>query len=158
MRTEKHVGYYILSGVVVAMLLLGTGCSTLSSRAGRADGTRTSMPLTEWVDRELAPYIAGKMGKHPKFKGEPFFVVAMKGENINSEIDDLTRQIRDRVLEELKSSPGVEIVWRPSVRPWNHHRTLSDVNCNDLRKISYYIGLDIGLTPVDRQLSVKVVH
>ena len=146
----------ILIGILTAMTLFATGCAHHASRAGRADGTQADMPLLSWVDTELSPYIAKEMGQHPKFKGEPFFVVAMKGENISPEIDDLTRQIRDRILEALKSSPGVEIVWRPSVRPWQHHRRLDEVNCTDIREITYYIGLEIGLTPVDHALFVKV--
>ncbi|CCK80700.1 hypothetical protein [Desulfobacula toluolica] len=155
MRTHHQAEYRVIA-LMTFIMLSGIGCTSLTTGNNSMDRMQSSIPLFTWVDRELAPYIAQKMGKHPKFKGEPFFIVAMKGDNIKSEIDDLTLQIRTRVLEVLKSSPGVEIVWRPSAKPWEHHRTLRDVNCSDMRKISYYIGLDIGMTPVNQQLTVKV--
>ena len=80
----------------------------------------------------------------------------MRGDDVQAEIDDLTAELRERVVEGLMREAGIQLAWRPAVKPWRHHRSLSDVECGELRHIRYYVGIDAGLTPVDRRLNVRV--
>ncbi|MBW1816499.1 MAG: DUF4384 domain-containing protein [Deltaproteobacteria bacterium] len=133
----------------------------VASCAGTApqQGPETAPPATHlnrWVDEVLSPYLVEQLGGHPKFKGRPFLIVRMKGDDVQAEIDDLTAQIREKVIDALMARPGINLVWRPAVQPWRHHRTLEDVTCGDYRKLRFYVGIDTGLTKVDRRLYVKV--
>ena len=115
-----------------------------------------SANLNRWVEEILSPYLVEQLGAHPKFKGRPFFIVRMKGDDVQAEIDDLTGQIREKIMDALMARPGINLAWRPAVRPWRHHQTLEDVTCGDYRKLEFYVGIDTGLTKVDRRLYVKV--
>jgi len=115
-----------------------------------------SNSLNTWVDQSLIPYLTEQISLHPKFKGEPFLIVSMKEDDIRPEINDLTRQIRNRIKDALITKPGVNLVWRPSVKPWGHQRRLGDVECDEGRKINFYLGIDTGFTPVDNMLYVKI--
>ncbi len=129
----------------------------LSACAKRVpDGNVESMPFDMWVENKLVPHIVEMLDKHPMFKGQPFLLVSMKGDEVQSEIDDLSSHIRDKIRDGLMSMPGVPIAWRPAVKPWTHHRKLADIECAEYRKIRFYIGIDVGLRKLDQELCVKV--
>ncbi len=89
-------------------------------------------------------------------KGSPFCWSVCKVTHIQPHIDDLTDQIRQKIMDALLKQPGLDLSWRPAIRPWRHHRSLEEVSCGDFRKIHYYVGIDCGLTRVERHLYVKV--
>lgn len=112
--------------------------------------------LDIWLEKTLIPYLSQQLGHHPRFKGQRVLLVRMKGDNVQARIDDLTSQIREKIIDTLLKEPGLDLAWRPAIRPLNHHQSLEDVSCVDHRKIHYYIGIDSGLTKVERNLYVKV--
>jgi hypothetical protein len=112
--------------------------------------------LDTWVEKTLIPYLVEQLGDHPRFKGQPVLLVDMKGDDVQARIDDLTAQIRGTILDALLKKPGLDLAWRPGIRAWKHHRSLEDISCGDYRNIYYYVGIDCGLTTVERNLYVKV--
>ncbi len=123
-----------------ALLLLATllsGCVTAPTR-----GQQTPSDLNDWVEQALNPYLAEQLGRHPKFKGQPFLLVAMKGDEVEADIDRLRDEVRVRVFDHLLNVPGVNAAWRPAVRPWRHHRTLAELQCNEADSVRYYIGIE----------------
>ncbi len=122
----------------------------------RATSLKSAPTLDQWIDNELVPYLIEHLTRHPRFMGQPFLIVSLKGDDVQADIDDLTDQIREKVMDALLTEPGIHLAWRPSVKSFQHHRRLADVACMDDKRIRYYIGIDSNLTKVDRNLSVKV--
>jgi hypothetical protein len=112
--------------------------------------------LDSWLEDDLIPYLLLQFGQHPRFKGQPVLLVDMQSDNVQPRIDDLTGLIRGRIIDALLKKSGLDLAWRPSIRPWQHHQRLEDVSCVDSRKVHYYVGIDCGLTGDKRNLYVKV--
>ena len=135
-------------------LLLLAGCSQNSLRP---DHDRPSS-LQGWVDTELAPYVSQQFGQHPRFKGEPVIVVRLSGDDIQPDIDGLTRNIRDQLMDGLLKTPGVHVPWQPQQQQAQHHRRLDQVQCGRRRDASYFIGIEITRTATAQyRVSVRVL-
>ena len=118
---------------------------------------RTTGPsLDTWLEDTLIPYLLQQLGQHPRFKGQPVLLVSMHAADVQSHIDDLTEQIREKIMDSLLKAPGLDLSWRPLIRSWKHQPGLEDVSCGDDPKIHYYIGIDCRLTRVEGRLQVKV--
>ncbi len=139
-------------------LCICLGLSACSQHAiVRDNDPRSDTPaLDAWLDSTLIPYLVLQLGRHPRFKGQPVLLVRMQGDHIQPHLDDMTNQIRQKIMDALLKQPGLQLSWRPEIRPWRHHRSLEEVSCGDFRKIHYYIGIDAGLTWVESHLYVKI--
>jgi len=134
--------------------LLTAGCSQTPLRSG--DGTQSS--LQDWVATELAPYVSQQLGQHPRFKGEPVIIVRLDGDDIQPDIDGLTRNMRDQLMDSLLKTPGVHVPWQPQQQQAQHHRRLDQVQCGRRRDASYYIGIEITRTATARfRVSVRAL-
>ena len=125
-----------------ALLLLVVGCSHNPLRLEDNAGSS----LQHWVDTDLAPYVSQQLGQHPRFKGEPVIVVRLDGDDIQPDIDGLTRSIRDQLMGSLLQTPGVNLPWQPQQQQAQHHRRLDQLQCGRSRDASYYIGIEIART------------
>jgi hypothetical protein len=134
--TWRHTVFTLL------LLLLAAGCSQQPLRSGH--GKQSS--LQDWVNTELAPYVSQQLGQHPRFKGEPVIIVRLDGDDIQPDIDALTRSIRDRLMDSLLKTPGVHVPWQPQQQQAQHHRRLDQVRCGRLRDASYFVGIEIVRT------------
>jgi hypothetical protein len=130
----------------VLALLLASGCSQQPLRPDHG----TPSALQDWVDSELAPYVVQQLGQHPRFRGEPVIVVRLDGDDIQSNIDGLTRDIRDQLMDSLLKTPGVVVPWQPRQQQAQHHRRLDQVQCGRIHDASYYIGIEISRTATAR--------
>lgn len=130
----------------VVWLVAFTACAGPPDKRFTVGGA-TDAGLYRWIDEELGPYLATQLTRHPRFKGEPVLVVGMNGANVRADIDALTRSVRTRVMDQLLSEPGINLVWRPALRPWQHHRTEPPRDCNNTTQANYYIGIEITPTP-----------
>ncbi|ADE14664.1 hypothetical protein Nhal_1523 [Nitrosococcus halophilus Nc 4] len=137
---------------LLSCALVVTACTVISHSGNQG----TPSELTQWVDTELVPYVAKHLSQHPKFKNQSFLVVSIKGDDIQPEIDDLTRYVRDRMMGALLDTPGVNPLWRPATRPWQHPRRLADLACGEFSQARYYIGVDIHSSPLDKTVEVSV--
>jgi hypothetical protein len=143
----------VTMGFIVLLCL--SACAGLNAR--NENYRRPDPPLLEiWLEETLVPYLVRQFSQHPRFKGQPVLLVRMQGENISDDIDDLTQQIREKITDALLQENGLNLVWRPTIKPWRHQRSLVDLSCGDGGRVRYYIGIDTGLSQVNRELYVKV--
>lgn len=105
--------------------------------------------LAFWMDQKLCPDLIRQLGRHPKFKGEPFAIIKMTGNRPESRIDDLTREIRDKIIVSLGACSDQDFICITDQDKTSQNQSI-------LKKPRYYIGIDTGLTPVDKELFVKV--
>jgi hypothetical protein len=139
---------------VLLILLLTAGCSQTAVRSG--DSTESS--LQNWIDTELAPYVSQQLGQHPRFRGEPVIIVRLNGDDIQPDIDGLTRNMRDQLMDSLLKTPGVTLPWQPQQQQAQHHRRLDQVQCGRIRDANYFIGIDITRTATARfRVSVRAL-
>ena len=155
MNTMENIKVKMLPVLVFCVWAGLCGC-TRHHVASKVERPSDSPTLEFWLDHTLIPYLAEQLSQHPRFKQQPILLVRMQGDNVQSHIDDLTDQIRERIMDGLLNQPNLDISWRPAIQPWKHHLKLEEVYCGDFRKIHYYIAIDCGLTRVDEQLYVRV--
>jgi len=136
------------------MCFLTSGCATVPKTDNREMIKEIS--LNDWVNQTAIPYLTKELGNHPRFKGEPFLIVSMDKDKIDTEINELTVQIREQIIDGLLTTPGIALIWRPSFTPWEHHTNLEDVKCNTVVKEKYYVTLDTAISPVNGNLNVKI--
>jgi len=141
---------------VVFLIWLG-----LSSCAGHPESRDLNSyaahpSLNIWLENSLIPYLQQQFTQHPRFKGHPVLLVRMQGENVLPQIDDLTEQTRQKIVDALLKKPGLQLAWRPTVKPWKHQQTFEEITCEGYSDVAYYIGIDAGLSTVNRKLYVKV--
>jgi len=132
-------------------LLLAAGCNQSQLRP---DQDKQSS-LQAWADTELAAYVSQQLAQHPRFKGEPVIIVRLDGDDIQPDIDGLTRNIREQLMDSLLKTPGIHLPWQPQQRQAEHHRRLDRVQCGRRRDASYFIGIEIART-VGTQFRVSV--
>ena len=112
--------------------------------------------LNQWVNGELIPYAVKQLSSHPKFKHQSVLIVSMEGDQIQADIDDLTRDIRQRLVDALLETPGIHLVWHPGVSASRDYRRADDIPCVESRKIRYYVGLDVDFSPWNGTLEVSL--
>lgn len=150
-------------------------CMFLASMAGCVAHERpvdtASSPLREsvradnlltWVDNELAPYITQQFQQHPWLRNKSFAIVAMEGEDILPQINQVTEEIRSNLAQKLRRAQGVRMIWRPVQEPWKHHRTIQDVvrdaQCIDLDPIEVFVGIETRrLMTGELQITVNAI-
>ena len=142
--------------VIALCICMGLSACAHHQMARDIDPLSDANSLDSWLEDTLIPYLVQQLGRHPRFKGQPVILVRMQGDDVQPSIDDLTDQIRQKIMDALLKQPGLDLSWRPAIRPWRHHRSLEEVSCGDFRRIHYYVGIDSGLTRVERQLYVKI--
>ena len=111
--------------------------------------------LRRWVEKDLGPYLVEQLGRHPRFKGAPILVVKMAGADVQPEMDELTAEIRARLMDILIREPTVHLAWRPTQPPWEHHRTLAQVQCRARHATHYIVGIETRISRA-RELEVSV--
>lgn len=125
--------------IVIVCEALLAGCMTSPTRSDGAWST----DLDGWIDAELTPYLVEQLTRHPRFKGEAMLLVGTEGANVRSEIDEITRNIRSRLMEALLSTSGINLVWPLAISPWEHQRTQHEVRCGRDGNADYYIGIEV---------------
>jgi len=137
---------------LILILSLLAGCQTQPLRSG------DDSDLQSWVERELVPYLSRQLTTHPRFRGEPVLLVSMQEDDIQPDIDDLTRALRGQLKDALLDEPGIRIPWEPAGQENRHHRRLSELNCRSGGRASHYIG--IQFTPLisgDYRVSIRAL-
>jgi len=155
LKAVENMKVKMLPAVALCICMGLSACS--HNYTVRDKDPRSDVPsLDIWLDDTLIPYLVLQLGRHPRFKGQPVLLVRMRDDQIQPHIDDLTDQIRQKIMDALLKQPGLDLSWRPAIRPWRHHRSLEEVSCGDFRNINYYVGIDCGLTRVEGRIYVKV--
>jgi hypothetical protein len=155
LKTVENMKAKMLPAVALCICMGLSACShnfTVQDKDSRSNAPT----LDIWLNDTLIPYLVLQLGQHPRFRSQPVLLVRMQDDRIQPHIDDLTDQIRQKIMDALLNQPGLDLSWRPAIRPWRHHQSLEEVTCGDFRKIHYYVGIDCGLTRVEGQIYVKV--
>ena len=147
--------------VTLLLLAMLSALAGLAACAGNqvnhgTDPKSDELALDNWLEETLVPYLVEQFGKHPRFKEQPILLVRMHNDDVEPHIDELTDHIREKIIDALVRKPGLDLYWRPAIRPHKHHQSLADISCGDSRKINYYIGIDCRLSNFGQTLSVKV--
>ena len=140
---------------ILLLLLCLTACAGYQNPNG-TDPFSGQPDLDTWLEKNLVPYLNQQLGRHPRFKGQPFLLVRMQGDNVMPHIDDLTEQIRDQIKDGLLETGGLNLTWRPAREPRQNPQSLHEISCGVDSTIQYYIGIDAGLTGMNRKLYVKI--
>ncbi len=143
----------MMTAIFISCLVV-SGCATVPKPTN--SHVEKQMSLEDWVDCVAVPYLIKELGDNPLFKGEPFLLVGMDRDNVEAQIDALTLQLREEMIDGLLTKPGVGLVWRPSTKPWEHHTSLKEVSCNESMKEKYYVGIDTSISSVNGKLNVKI--
>lgn len=112
--------------------------------------------LNKWLEKELYPHLKQRLGQQGSMQGQPFVMVAMQGETIEAEINDLAAYLRDKIRDELQTSDGIELVWRGAAKPWQNPRSLVDLRCAEVVTPRFLVGIDASYNDIDDKLQVVV--
>lgn len=141
---------------IIPIIFFGfSSCSGYQIQS-KVDPPADRTTLDGWLEETLIPYLVRQLSQHPRFKGQPIMLVGMRGEVVRPRVDDLTREIRSKIIDALLKQPGPDLAWQAAAAPREHHPGYEDVPCGNYRKVRYYIGLDCGLTRLEGKLYVKV--
>ena len=155
--------------IIIAMSILLTSIAGCASHERLVDTTSSSLrepvhadELLTWVDQELSPYITEQFQQHPWLRNKSFAIVAMEGEDILPQINQVTEEIRVNLAQRLRRAHGVRMIWRPVQKPWKHHRSIKDVvrdaQCIDLNPIEVFVGIETRrLMTGELQITVNAV-
>ncbi len=133
-----------------ALLLLAWLQSGCVSTPPSGTATAPAPTLDQWLDRQLAPYLASVIATHPRLRDETFAVVRMRGGDIQPRIDGLTASLRRRLTDTLAAAPGVHMAWLPSADA-RHHRKLQGADCADSLRADFFIGIESSAEPGGRR-------
>ncbi|MFP3982887.1 MAG: hypothetical protein ACLFV2_04265 [Desulfurivibrionaceae bacterium] len=149
--------------IVITLLLLMAGCTTTtgtrigtSSTGGSHNTISSKCTLYDWVEGELLAYLSTELTRNPRLSGRPFLVAGLQDGEISTEIDDLTNEIRLRLMTGLARTKGINLLWQSALKPWEHHRSLQEVGCVDQTLPEIYIGIDCKLLPASGDLQVTL--
>jgi PBP1b-binding outer membrane lipoprotein LpoB len=87
--------------LILAFALLLSGCSSTTgqgSNQAQANEASEASELPYSLENTLMPYLTKTLAQNPKFKSEPVLIVAMSNEQISTDIDDLTADIREIII------------------------------------------------------------
>jgi hypothetical protein len=96
--------------------------------------------LDRWVDRDLIPYVRQQLILHPRFKNETVMFVVLDDNVPASSTNALALSIRDRLLADAVSTPGVDIGWHQGRAGAVHDSAPGDCLHDD---VHYYIGVEL---------------
>ena len=118
---------------IVAILLILWTWPCMSSAASAAE-------LTNWVDQELAPYVARQLTEHPRFKDQTVVFVALENGVPAPVTNALALALRDRLVNAIIDRPGITIGWQSAGE--QAQRDGSSADCTR-DQVHYYVGLEV---------------
>ncbi|QYZ64815.1 MAG: hypothetical protein HPY30_01700 [Gammaproteobacteria bacterium (ex Lamellibrachia satsuma)] len=135
--------------ICLTLLLIGlSGCVTQQTRPA------SQSTLEQWVEQDLIPYLKTQLSQHPRFQGEPVLLGRLNDGAIQPKMDQLTRDIRDKINAELLATPGIHLARQQRDKHWSH-RDRPTKPCDGEQPIHYFIGLDLRLDS-SRQLNLTL--
>ena len=145
----------LISAVIIILCLFMSGC-VASKPVSNINYFNNNTSLENWIQDIATPYLIKELGDNPRFKGKSFLIVNMDKNDVESEIDDLTMQIREDIIDAILVKSGIGLVWKPSIKQLEHHTNVENIECNRLNKEDYYIGIDAVISSTTGKLKVKI--
>lgn len=134
--------------IFVASLL----CLTLNPSVIKAD----QRYLETWLNGELLPFLTNRLGRHPRLKGQPFEITTTNKNNAVGKTDGLSTYIRQKVVDQLQSVPGANLVLRPPIKPWHNGFNLLDIACENRDKATVRVIIELNKNPSTDELRIAV--
>ena len=141
--------------IIITTLILA-GCSSTSSQYSKTTSHSNNNELVTWIDHQLIPYMSKTLSTHPKFSGAPILMVGLEGGQINNQINNLTRDIREHISNRLVGYPNIHIVRRQIDYQKNHHRSMTNASCDNDINAQYIIGLDLKQSSITDGYTLQI--
>lgn len=143
--------------ITLASLVL-VGCGSTGSKTEEPVTNRNTSTgdLNNWINGDLTRYLEKNLGDVPKFKNEPILLVSMKNEQISSDINGLTADIRSQLMDNLLANQNVRLVRRQMDYQNQHHRSLTNVSCDKDTDIRYFIGLEVDKSAISGEYTIRL--
>lgn len=128
----------VLVLIAVAMTIGLLACSGQQMK-------KPSVFLDNWLEEVAFKKIAEDLGGSSFLRGIPFIIVKADGENVSREIDNLTKDVRDRLLSILLQHPGIRVVPRHPVSSafFDRPYTLQSLSCGGFSEPQMLLTIDI---------------
>ena len=152
----RHRARPVIQAAAALAVLLGASLLVACAAPGGAS-SKAGSGLETWLKQDVYPHLRDRF-EHPRLKGQPFIVVAMDGDDTLAEIDALRAWVRKEMRDEFMQTAGLNMVWRPTVEPWRHPRSLADLRCTAAAgsEINVQIGIDAGIDSLSDELKVSI--
>lgn len=126
-----------------------------ASLAAWSSADAAANTLGNWVDDELAPYLATQLTEHPRFKGETVVFVGLENGAPAPVTNELVLAIRQRLVNTLIDQPGITIGWQSAHKAANQNGAAVDCTRDT---VHYYIGLEVtALMNGEHRVTMRVL-
>ncbi len=98
--------------------------------------------VESWIEGELSSYVAAQLTEHPRFKGASVRFVVMHDGNPESNVDELSLKLRDRLERRVIGLSGVDIGWQPNRLERQRRIPTSGQDCR-ADDVQYLIGIEV---------------
>ncbi len=111
--------------------------------------------LEAWLQSDLLPYLEKWLGRHPRLKGVPFEIVAVRDGQVVAEMDGLTRYLRQRIAERLQGVSEAHLVQSLPMPPWTYD-SLHDIDCLRGHRAEAQVGVEVHPSKVGDRVRISV--
>ena len=105
--------------------------------------------MGDWVEDELAGYVAEQLTEHPRFKGASVRFVVLYNGSPQARSNKLSLSLRDRLQREVVDATGIKVAWQPNRATADGWQPRSGADCS-ADDAQYLIGLELIITGNDR--------
>ncbi len=112
--------------------------------------------LDGWLRNELIPYLKSHFGRHPRLKGEPFQIRAMRDGRIVARMDGLTAYIRQRISDTLQAVPEANLIRPIPFKPWSSPRSLEELRCPSTDRVKVQLTIEVERRPASGKVKVSI--
>lgn len=140
--------------IVLFFCLILSGCAAPGDY--KTANLQNDVSLFEWLELTAIPHLVKELRDSPRFKGEPLLIVSMDGENLETSIDELSAEIRNRLQDGLLKDPGINLVWKQAPTELEPYPGFKELQCMEYNRERYYIGIDVATSSLTGNLDVKI--
>jgi len=138
-RCGHHTPQRTIINPLVGMLIVLPLLLVLPATAAAGSAT-----LDDWLQDEALPYLANRLGRHPRLKGQRVQVIAVKNNRVSAEMDGLTAYIRQRIIDYLHADPDVNLAQPLPDSPRQRHPADSYEICTDSGRAQTQVTLEVS--------------
>ncbi len=124
----------------IVTIIISVAVSGCASTGGSATSWGTD--LDTWMERDLTPYLSTQLSTHPRFKGESAMLVVFEDGSPTPVANELSLNLRDRLLDSLVESGGINLGWHAAQKPWTKPTSSAAIDCAR-DQVHYYVGLEL---------------
>jgi len=138
MKRSVLIGY----ALTVAVLVFA-GCAGLSVSTGETG--KAAQTLDRWLEKEAFPEVVKQIRTNTHIKGRPFIIVKPEGAQMSDQIDDLTAEIREKLINFLLKQQDIKLVAPHPVASIRRNYTIQKLRCGAFDEPERLLYIDIRL-------------